>query len=110
MMIEFSIYFIHYFEIGTLTAVFHFYRGLLRYQSDYSRCEITAPVLLLWGCQDPMLCEDLADASKNYCGDIRVKKIRNSSHWINQDVPDIVNKHIEIFLNENPEMEHNYDF
>ena len=88
----------------------NYYRALFRYQMDFSRAEISAPVLLLWGCQDRFFSEELADASEKYCSDIRVKKIPTASHWVNQDVPEIVNKYIELFLKENPLMEHNYDF
>ena len=83
---------------------------MFQYQSDFSRSEISAPVLLLWGCQDRALGEELADASRKYCSDIRVTKIPNASHWVNQDVPEMVNTYMELFLNENPVLEHSYDF
>ncbi|CAF2105771.1 unnamed protein product [Rotaria magnacalcarata] len=95
---------------GTTKAAVNYFRALFRYQSDFSRAEVTAPVLLLWGCQDPTLCEELADASLKYCSDLRVQKISTSSRWINQDVPDAVNKYMEVFLNENTPSEHTYDF
>ncbi len=97
-------------EIGTTKAAINYYRALLRYQSDFSRAEISAPVLVLWGCQDRPFGEELIDASQKYCSDIRIKKIVNGSHWINQDAPDVVNKYMEIFLKETPAMEHTYDF
>ena len=68
------------------------------------------PVLLLWGCQDEALGEELAEASQKYCSNIRLRKIANSSHWINQDVPDVVNKYMELFLNDKPTAEHTYEF
>ena len=88
----------------------NYYRALLRYQSDFSRAEISAPVLLLWGCQDPALGEELADASQKYCSDIRIQKLPNVSHWINQDAPEAVNKYMDLFLKENPPIEQTYDF
>jgi epoxide hydrolase 4 len=97
-------------DSGTCKAAINYYRALFQYQSDFSRAEISAPVLLLWGCQDQALGEELADASSKYCSDIRVKKIPRASHWINQDVPDMVNTLMEVFLNENPITEHIYDF
>lgn len=90
-------------------AAFNFYRAFHRYPTDLSRTVVIAPVLLLWGCQDPVLSEELADMSKAYCGDIRVVKIAGSSHWINQDVPAQVNRQIELFLAENPETEYTYE-
>ncbi len=93
-----------------MKAAINYYRAFFRYHADFSRAEITAPVLLLWGCQDRALGDELADASQKYCSDIRVQKIPNSSHWVNQDVPDIVNKYIDTFLKENPVVDHSYDF
>ena len=80
----------------------NFFRALFRYQSDFSCAEVLSPVLLLWGCNDHKFGEDLAEASQKYCGDIRLKKIAGGSHWINQDMPDVVNKHMELFFNEPP--------
>jgi pimeloyl-ACP methyl ester carboxylesterase len=88
--------------LGTTKSAINYYRALFQYQSDFSRAEITAPVLLLWGCADHSLGEDLADASQKYCSDIRVKKIAGASHWINQDIPDVVNKYMDIFFKEPP--------
>jgi pimeloyl-ACP methyl ester carboxylesterase len=65
--------------------------------------------LILWGCQDRVYGEDLAEASRKYCTDVQVKKIPNCSHWINQDIPEIVNQYMEVFLNERPAMAHIYD-
>ena len=95
---------------GTCKAAINYYRALFQFQSDFSRAEISSPVLLLWGCQDRALGEELANASQKYCSDIRLRKIPNASHWVNQDVPDIVNTYMDVFLQENPVMEHNYDF
>ncbi len=97
-------------EIGTTKAAINYYRALFQYQSDFSRAEISAPVLVLWGCQDQALGEELADACQKYCSDIRIRKIANASHWVNQDVPEAVNKYMELFLKENPVIEQTYDF
>jgi len=95
---------------GSMKAAINYYRAFFRYHCDFSRAEITAPVLLLWGCQDRQMGEEFADASQKYCTDIRIQKVPNASHWINQDVPDVVNKYIDVFLKENPVMDHSIDF
>ncbi|CAF1069453.1 unnamed protein product [Rotaria sordida] len=97
-------------QAGTTKAVLNYFRALFRYQCDLASVQITIPVLLLWGCPDPTLNEELANASQKYCTDIRVKQIPNASHWINQDIPDIVNKHIEVFLNEIRNIQPTEDF
>ena len=99
-----------YIEIGTTKAAINYFRALFLFQSDFSHGVVSAPVLLLWGCQDPILDEELADASQQYCPNIQVKKIPNATHWINQDIPDIVNKYMEVFLNDNGFQQYTYDF
>jgi len=95
---------------GTTKAAINYYRALFQFQSDFSRAEVSAPVLLIWGCKDRFAGEEWADISQKYCSDIRIKKIVNASHWVNQDAPDVVNKYMEIFIQENPVIEQTYDF
>jgi len=87
-----------YINIGTPTAAINYYRAIFRHQSDDLLRQITVPVLIVWGCQDGALGEELADASQNYCSDVQLKKIRDASHWVQQDAPDEVNKYMEDFL------------
>jgi pimeloyl-ACP methyl ester carboxylesterase len=56
--------------------------------------------LIVWGCQDGAITEELADASQKYCNNVQLKKIRNASHWVQQDAPDEVNKYVDDFLKE----------
>ncbi|CAF0866902.1 unnamed protein product [Didymodactylos carnosus] len=86
---------------GTVKAAINYYRASFRYRSKHSVHEpITVPTLLIWGVLDQALGEELADASTNYCHDIRLKKIPNASHWVQQDVPDLCHKYMDEFLNE----------
>jgi len=82
-----------------VTAAINYYRALFRYPSDKSLGRVTVPVLIVWGCQDKALGEELADGSLKYCDDGELKKIPNASHWVQQDAPDEVNKYVEAFLN-----------
>ena len=86
-------------RIGTVKAAVNYYRALLRYPRDDLPPEISRPVLLIWGCQDAALGEPLADASGRYCSDFQLRKLRNASHWVQQDEPDEVNASMESFLN-----------
>ncbi|CAF0857293.1 unnamed protein product [Rotaria sp. Silwood1] len=107
---DINVYKYTFSQKGTTKAALNYFRALFRYQNHFSTVQITAPVLLLWGCPDPTLNEGLADASQAFCSDLRIKKIPNASRWINQDLPDAVNKYIEVFLNETPDIEAPYDF
>jgi pimeloyl-ACP methyl ester carboxylesterase len=86
-------------NLGTVTAAINYYRGLFRYPSEKSSGRVTVPVLIVWGCQDKALGEELANASLKYCDDGELKKIPDASHWVQQDVPDEVNTYVEAFLN-----------
>lgn len=57
-------------------------------------------MLIIWGCQDGALGEELGVASQNYCKNVQLKQIRDASHWVQQDVPDQVNQLMKIFLDE----------
>jgi len=78
----------------------NYYRALVRHPNDNLLQNITVPVLIIWGCQDAALGEELADGSTKYCSDVRLKKIRDASHWVQQDAPEKVNEYMEEFLNE----------
>ncbi|CAF1441486.1 unnamed protein product [Adineta steineri] len=85
---------------GTPTAAINYYRAFFRHPRDDLEKKINVPVLIIWGCKDGALGEELADASKIYCSDVCLKKIQNASHWVQQDAPDEVNRYIEAYLNE----------
>jgi pimeloyl-ACP methyl ester carboxylesterase len=85
---------------GTAKAAINYYRAIFRNQKDEFLARITVPVLIVWGCKDAALGEELADASLNYCNNVQLKKIQNASHWVQQDTPDEVNKYVEDFLKE----------
>ncbi|CAF0943619.1 unnamed protein product [Adineta ricciae] len=85
---------------GTPRAAINYYRALFRNQKAELSKPVTMPVLIIWGCQDGALGEELADGSIKYCSDVQLKKIRNASHWVQQDEPDEVNRYMEAFLNE----------
>lgn len=89
---------------GTPTAAINYYRALMRYSRYDLQKRITVPVLIVWGCQDGAIGEELADGSLKFCDDVRLKKIRNASHWVQQDAPDEANRYMEDFLQEKPRM------
>lgn len=87
-------------QSGTPTAAINYYRALVRYPNDEFLSTVTVPVLIIWGCQDRALGEELADHSVKCCKNAQLKKIPSASHWVQQDAPDEVNKYIEEFVNQ----------
>lgn len=84
---------------GTANAAVNYYRALLRYPNDQLLSTVTVPVLIIWGCKDGAIGEELADASAKCCTNVQLKKIPNASHWVQQDAPDEVNSYIDAFVN-----------
>ena len=87
-------------SLGTVTAALNYYRALVRYPNDELLGRVTMPVLIVWGCQDMALGEELADGSTRFCNNVRLKKIPGASHWVQQDRPDEVNRYMDEFLRE----------
>lgn len=85
-------------NLGTARSAINYYRAIFRNQKDEFLVRVTVPVLIVWGCKDAALGEELADASLNFCDNVQLKKIPNASHWVQQDAPDEVNKYVEEFL------------
>ncbi|CAF0755118.1 unnamed protein product [Didymodactylos carnosus] len=95
---------------GTAKSAINYYRAMFRYQFDLSHSYISAPTLLIWGLNDATLGEELCDGTAKYCADLRIRKIPNVSHWVQQDAPTQCNTYIDVFLNEHSLVENTLDF
>ena len=85
---------------GGLTGPLNYYRAAMRYPSDVygppQRVEV--PTLLLWGERDPFLGVRMTEGLDRWVPDLRVERIPDASHWIQNDVPERVNgRLIEFF-------------
>jgi pimeloyl-ACP methyl ester carboxylesterase len=85
---------------GALTAAINYYRAALRYQRDGQRSlrRVTAPTLMLWGERDRYLGLPLLDGLEPWVPDLRIRRIPDSSHWVQNDAPDQVNAALLAFL------------
>jgi epoxide hydrolase 4 len=57
--------------------------------------------LIIWGELDKALEMEIAELSVGICRDAKLVKIPDSSHWVQQDVPQKVNAIMEEWLAEN---------
>jgi pimeloyl-ACP methyl ester carboxylesterase len=87
---------------GGLTGPLNYYRASLRYPRDlYGPPQtILVPTLLLWGEQDLYLNVGLTENLERWVPDLRVERIRDASHWVQNDVPDRVNRLLIDFFHE----------
>jgi pimeloyl-ACP methyl ester carboxylesterase len=86
---------------GALTAAINYYRAALRRNPaellrDPGRIE--QPALLIWGEQDRALGVQLTEGLERWAPTIRVERIRDASHWVQNDVPARVNDLLLDFL------------
>jgi pimeloyl-ACP methyl ester carboxylesterase len=85
---------------GALTAAINYYRAAMRYRRDAQRAirRITAPTLLLWGERDRYLGLALTNGLEPWVPDLRVRRIADASHWVQNDAPEQVNQALLAFL------------
>jgi pimeloyl-ACP methyl ester carboxylesterase len=85
---------------GALTAAINYYRATIRVRRDSQRAvrRITAPTLLLWGERDRYLGLALSKGLEPWVPDLRVQRIPDASHWLQNDAPEQVNRALLAFL------------
>jgi epoxide hydrolase 4 len=87
---------------GALTSAINYYRALLRDLRRSLRLvrRVEAPVLVIWGEQDRYLEPFLAEPDRRWVPDLRVERLPDASHWVQQDRPQRVNRLLLEFLEE----------
>lgn len=85
---------------GALTAAINYYRAAFRELGPNATPprRVTAPVLVLWGEQDRFLGPELAEAGSEWVPNGRVRRVPEAGHWIQHDVPDLVNEELVRFF------------
>jgi epoxide hydrolase 4 len=86
---------------GAMTAALNYYRQLFRRLPTSSRdprVRVTAPTLLIWGEQDIALGIKLTTGLEQWVGDLEIKRIPDSGHWVQQEQPEKVNQFMLDFL------------
>jgi pimeloyl-ACP methyl ester carboxylesterase len=85
---------------GALTAAINYYRAAMRWPGDlYGEPQlVSAPTLLIWGEKDRYLGVDLTEGLEAWIPDLRVERIADASHWVQNDVPVVVNRLLIDFL------------
>ena len=86
---------------GAMTAALNYYRQVFRrlpVSSNDPRNRITAPTLLIWGMHDIALGIGLTKGLERWVGDLEIRYIPDSGHWVQQEQPEQVNQFILEFL------------
>ncbi|NET35429.1 MAG: alpha/beta hydrolase [Cyanothece sp. SIO1E1] len=84
---------------GALSAMVNYYRNI--FQSSLLRREwsiLEVPTLMIWGEQDEALGKELTDGTEALVRDFQIQYIADSSHWVQQEQPQLVNQYMRQFL------------
>jgi epoxide hydrolase 4 len=88
---------------GAKTAALNYYRNLLRSWTQIDQKllnrKIKVPTLMIWGEKDTALGKETTVGTEKLVEDFTIHYISNASHWVQQEVPDQVNKYILDWLN-----------
>ncbi|NJN88617.1 MAG: alpha/beta hydrolase [Leptolyngbyaceae cyanobacterium SL_7_1] len=89
---------------GVLTAALSYYRPIARSPGvvaplGRSPAPVSAPTLVLWGEEDSFLSQRLTEGIETFVdAPFNLKFIPNCGHWIQQEVPQTVNRELLAFL------------
>jgi pimeloyl-ACP methyl ester carboxylesterase len=88
---------------GALTAALNYYRANLTI-ANMRKIALSTPInaetLVIWGELDPALGIHLLEGLERVAPRLRVHRIRDSSHWIQNEAPDEVNRIMIDFLSD----------
>src|SRR5437870_3766966 len=85
---------------GALTAALNYYRAAFRAPGALRRGirRIAAPTLLIWGQRDRYLSPRLTEGLGPWVPDLRIERLADASHWVQNDAPGPVNRLLLDFL------------
>lgn len=81
------------------TGMINWYRAMVQETvNEPPSVMIDAPLLLIWGTQDPYLRSEMAQQSMEYCSNGRLERIPEATHWLQHEVPCRINDRLLSFL------------
>ena len=84
---------------GAITSMLNWYRAAIQMPPDMSGdLRIRVPTLMLWGAQDIALSREMAQPSLDLCDEGELVFFESSSHWVQHDASESVNKHLVDFF------------
>ncbi len=82
-----------------VTSMLNWYRAVIQMPPDMNGdLRIRVPTLLLWGAQDIALGREMAQPSLDLCDYGKLVFFESSSHWVQLDESEAVNKHLVDFF------------
>jgi len=81
---------------GALTGGVNYYRANRRYE-EWSGI-INVPTLVIFGMKDMFVLPKVLEGLEDFIKDLKIVRIKNASHWVMHDDPELVNSSIQSFL------------
>jgi pimeloyl-ACP methyl ester carboxylesterase len=95
---------------GALTGSINCYRALFRENvpselrsllgGEGGSFDVSIPTMLIWGTEDFALGNDLTEGLDRWVPDLRIERLSDASHWVQNDRPERVNELLADFLAE----------
>lgn len=90
-------------EPGASTAMLSYYRAYVRgggrlRQARLGYPTITAPTLLVWGEEDAFMRKETTIGTSAWVSDLTVRYVPDASHWVLDEVPEVVSAMLEAWL------------
>jgi len=86
---------------GVATAALNYYRNLGQpLLGDRQWPVLDIPTLMIWGEQDTALGKELTYGTEQYVRHLQIRYIPDTSHWVQQEKPDLVNQFMQEFLSQ----------
>lgn len=95
---------------GALTGSINYYRALFRenvpaelrsvLRGDEGSFDVSVPTMLIWGTEDFALGNELTEGLDRWVPDLRIERLSDASHWVQNDRPERVNELLADFLEE----------
>jgi len=93
---------------GALTGSINYYRALFRenvpaelrsvLRGDEGSFDVPVPTMLIWGTEDFALGNELTEGLDRWVPDLRIERLSDASHWVQNDRPERVNGLLTDFL------------
>lgn len=85
---------------GGMTGPLNYYRAAFRFMRELTGPpqEVRVPTLMMWGERDPYLSVKLIEPMRRWVSDLKVELIPDASHWVQNDVPERVNRGLIDFI------------
>jgi len=79
---------------GALTSALTYYRAAFWYSRGLftEPQQVTTPTVLIWGERDPYLSPQLSRNLESFASNLRVERLSNVGHWIQNEAGEVVNR------------------